>query len=224
VPFSSEPRSAASSGRAMSLLIAVFRPRPAAGVRPFVPLARATSALGIVALGFAALGAAKRASVSMRLLAMGNHHSSVGNPLMLMLRNSDLSPATGAEPKLRDLLVIPEMTARELVQLFKLLADQSRLRIVHFLLQQEELNVTTLCGLLAQSQPAVSHHLALMREAGVLGCRRDGKHNYYRLVPTRCREYLDLLFARRDNELRKLRIDEVVLTYGRDGQPAAPSA
>jgi ArsR family transcriptional regulator len=69
------------------------------------------------------------------------------------------------------------------VRLFKLLADATRLRILHFLVQQDELHVRALCDLLGQSQPAVSHHLSLLRAAGLIESRRQGKHNFYRLAP-----------------------------------------
>jgi ArsR family transcriptional regulator len=94
-----------------------------------------------------------------------------------------------------NLKTLGDDTARELATLFKLLADETRLRILHYLTQKEELNVRTFCGLLGQSQPAVSHHLALLRSAGILECRRDGKHNFYRLIPTRCQGYLDVMFG-----------------------------
>lgn len=81
----------------------------------------------------------------------------------------------------------------DLVDWFKLLADETRLRIVCILLEEHELNVRTLCGLLGQSQPAVSHHLALLRTAGVIECRRDGKHNFYHLMPQRFNAINDLL-------------------------------
>lgn len=111
-------------------------------------------------------------------------------------------------------------TARDLVQLFKLLADETRLRILYFLMQAEELNVRTFCSLLDQSQPAVSHHLALLKDAGVIECRRDGKHNFYHLVPKRCQAYLDTVFGVSGAETRKVRVEDALLTYGRDGQPA----
>ena len=111
--------------------------------------------------------------------------------------------------------------ARSLAQLFKLLADETRIRILYYLMQKPELNVCTLCGLLAQSQPAVSHHLALLRSAGVIESRRDGKHNFYRLVPKRCEQYLDCVFGITDGQKRQIRVDEAILTYGRDGQPVA---
>jgi ArsR family transcriptional regulator, arsenate/arsenite/antimonite-responsive transcriptional repressor len=75
-----------------------------------------------------------------------------------------------------------------LVEIFKLLSDETRLRIVFLLQQRHELNVRTLCQILRQSQPAVSHHLALLRVAGLIEMRRDGKHNYYRLLTHRFEE------------------------------------
>lgn len=75
----------------------------------------------------------------------------------------------------------PARSLRELVQIFKLLADESRLRLVLALAEQGEMNVSTLCGLLHTKQPAVSHHLKLLNLSGLVEFRREGKHNYYRL-------------------------------------------
>lgn len=68
---------------------------------------------------------------------------------------------------------------KELVTVFKLLSDETRLRILLYLVREEELHVSALCERLCQSQPAVSHHLALLRDAEVIEARREGKHNYY---------------------------------------------
>lgn len=106
--------------------------------------------------------------------------------------------------------------AYELVKLLKLVADDTRLRILHYLMQAHELNVRTLCGLLDQSQPAVSHHLAMLKDAGLIECRRDGKHNYYRVVPQQCARHLDRVFGVHGTQTRKLRLDSATLTYGRD--------
>jgi ArsR family transcriptional regulator, arsenate/arsenite/antimonite-responsive transcriptional repressor len=116
------------------------------------------------------------------------------------------------------LALLGEDTAKDLVQLFKLLADETRLRILYFLMQQDELNVRTLCKLLRQSQPAVSHHLALLRVAGIIECRRDGKHNFYHLVPKRCQAYLETIFGGSGEQPRKVRVEDAVVTYLRDGQ------
>lgn len=130
--------------------------------------------------------------------------------------------STGREPVLdaaaAPLAPLPDDTARDLVQLFKLLADETRLRVLYFLVQREELNVRTLCELLGQSQPAVSHHLALLRVAGIIECRRDGKHNFYHVVPKRFQAYLDTIFAAAPQQARKIRVEDAVLTYLVDGE------
>ena len=99
---------------------------------------------------------------------------------------------------------LPEKVTSNLVQLFKLLSDETRLHILYYLTQRHELNVGTLCGLLKQSQPAVSHHLALLRVSGLIEMRREGKHNYYRLIPERIAVHADLisqLLAHRQRDL-----------------------
>ena len=90
---------------------------------------------------------------------------------------------------------LPGKAGRDLARLFKLLSDETRLRILYYLVEEDELHVRALCELLDQSQPAVSHHLALLREARLVQCRRDGKHNYYRLLPNRFQQIADLPFA-----------------------------
>lgn len=115
-----------------------------------------------------------------------------------------------------DLANLPNETGHTLASLFKLLADETRLRIIYFLLQKDEINVRTFCHLLGQSQPAVSHHLAMLKEAGILDSRRDGKHNFYRVVPQRAQEFADVLFGGRPDQPRRFRVNDCVLTYSRN--------
>src|SRR5438132_9998949 len=74
---------------------------------------------------------------------------------------------------------VPKDTLERMTDVFKLLADQSRLKIVLALAQDGELHVSALCDLLGQSQPAVSHHLTLMRMAKLVSVDRKGKFSYY---------------------------------------------
>jgi ArsR family transcriptional regulator len=80
----------------------------------------------------------------------------------------------------------------DFVHFFKLLADDTRMRIVLYLARNREMHVRALCKHLRQSQPAVSHHLALMLEDGLIDRRRQGKHNYYKLQSERLQEILEL--------------------------------
>jgi ArsR family transcriptional regulator len=69
---------------------------------------------------------------------------------------------------------------KETAKIFKLFSDESRLRIV-MLLSQRELCVCQLMGVLGVSQPLVSRNLSLLKNAGLLDERRDGKLIYYSL-------------------------------------------
>ena len=140
------------------------------------------------------------------------------------VQNDDADDPLGAAEPLAASLMLAELAddkAREMAQVFRLLADETRLRIVHYLMQRSELNVRTLCSLLKQSQPAVSHHLALMRVAGILECRRDGKHNFYRLVPKRCSAYLTIVSSGAGDSLSAARETETIFTFRSDGNAAS---
>ncbi len=105
---------------------------------------------------------------------------------------------------------------KNLVQVFKLLSDETRLRILMYLARERELHVSALCDRLGQSQPAVSHHLALLRVAGLIEPRRDGKHNYYSVCAVHFRRLMEELFSTMgDPETEEIRFDEFVLTHER---------
>ena len=111
---------------------------------------------------------------------------------------------------------LPGPLERDLIQLFKLLADENRLRILMFLGRQNELHVTALCGLLGQSQPAVSHHLALLRVGGLIESRRDGKHNFYSIRRSHFHDLLRALIQHLDHsETNQIRFDGFVLRQDR---------
>lgn len=68
----------------------------------------------------------------------------------------------------------------ELLGLFKALSDETRLRIVK-LLENGELCVCHLVAAVDMSQPKVSFHLKVLKEAGLVKDRREGKWMHYRL-------------------------------------------
>jgi ArsR family transcriptional regulator, arsenate/arsenite/antimonite-responsive transcriptional repressor len=67
-----------------------------------------------------------------------------------------------------------------LTGIFDLLGDSSRLRIL-MLLDERELCVCQIMGVLEMSQPLVSRNLSLLFRAGFLDDRREGKMIFYRL-------------------------------------------
>jgi DNA-binding transcriptional ArsR family regulator len=68
------------------------------------------------------------------------------------------------------------------VTAFELVADASRRRILD-LLRERARPVGELVKLVGLSQPGVSKHLRLLREAGLVRVRRDGQRRWYELEP-----------------------------------------
>ena len=66
----------------------------------------------------------------------------------------------------------------DFVPFFKALSNSTRAQIIEFLLGGERC-VCEMTGPLDQSQPLVSHHLALLRDAGLLRMRNKGARTYY---------------------------------------------
>lgn len=66
---------------------------------------------------------------------------------------------------------------------FKQLADETRLRALLLITQEEELCVCELMAALDESQPKISRHLAQLRKTGLLEDRRQGQWIFYRLSP-----------------------------------------
>jgi len=71
-----------------------------------------------------------------------------------------------------------------------LLADPTRVRVLHTLSLAEELCVCDLALLLGMSQSAISHQLRLLRGAGVVARRKEGRLVYYRLSDDHVRRIL----------------------------------
>lgn len=88
-----------------------------------------------------------------------------------------------------------QLSVEQAAEVFKMLADKSRLQLLLLLAQEGELNVTALCQALGQSQPAVSHHLTLLRLADLVRFRSLGKQNYYSLSSDFVRQLLDFVQA-----------------------------
>jgi len=71
----------------------------------------------------------------------------------------------------------------ELAARFKALADPTRVAIINSLSAAEEVCVCNLTEAFELSQPTISHHLKILREAGLVESSRRGTWAYYRLVP-----------------------------------------
>ena len=78
---------------------------------------------------------------------------------------------------------LPEAARDELAARFKALADPTRVAIVNRLAAADEVCVCDLNAAFDLSQPTISHHLKILREAGLVDSTRRGTWVCYRLVP-----------------------------------------
>ena len=86
---------------------------------------------------------------------------------------------------------------KKIADTFARLGDGTRLRILWILCHSEQC-VAGIAGLVEMSSPAVAHHLKLLKDAGLIVARREGKEMRYRLGDSdECRELhraVDALF------------------------------
>jgi DNA-binding transcriptional ArsR family regulator len=87
----------------------------------------------------------------------------------------------------------------DLLALLKALADPGRLRLAGLLASRER-NVSELAALLELREPTVSHHLAILRDAGLVSLRADRNIHWYRLEPRRLHELSRALMSGRNLE------------------------
>jgi ArsR family transcriptional regulator, arsenate/arsenite/antimonite-responsive transcriptional repressor len=78
---------------------------------------------------------------------------------------------------------MPADAAARLADQFKALSDPTRVAIVNRLSGAPEACVCDLTSAFDLSQPTISHHLRVLREAGLVTASKRGTWSYYRLVP-----------------------------------------
>jgi DNA-binding transcriptional ArsR family regulator len=82
------------------------------------------------------------------------------------------------------------LTDLQCAQVLKALGDETRLRLLESLLVQDRC-VSDLVKAVDRSQPHVSHHLRILRSAGLVEGLRDGKRVCYRIAPAVARALKD---------------------------------
>jgi len=85
------------------------------------------------------------------------------------------------KPALKDRPLLTMTQAGDLMGLFKVLANDTRLRLLHAIAISEEICVTDLARTLEMKPQAVSNQLQRLLDTGVVTSRRDGNNMYYRV-------------------------------------------
>lgn len=94
-------------------------------------------------------------------------------------------------------------------RLFAALGDETRLRLVSRLCGEGPLPITTLTEGLGVTRQAITKHLHVMEEAGLVRSRRQGRESIWQLSPgglEDARRYLDMISRQWDDALDRLRL------------------
>jgi DNA-binding transcriptional ArsR family regulator len=110
---------------------------------------------------------------------------------------------------------MPPAVAEDATDVFAALAHPLRRRLLDDL-AAGELPVNALAGPHSVSRPAVSQHLRILLESGLVAERRDGRERRYRLVPERLHDVSDWLSTYERFWKRKLRALEAHLEENDD--------
>ena len=111
---------------------------------------------------------------------------------MRCLPDSAGEPARHGKPAPRDRPLIDPPNAVELSALFKMLANDTRLRLLHALVRAGELCVTDLAAEVEMAPQAVSNQLQRLADRRVVGARREGVRLFYQVTDPCIAGLLDL--------------------------------
>jgi len=101
-------------------------------------------------------------------------------------------PAEAGKPPLGARALIGQLEADELARLFKTLASDTRLRMLHALERAGELCVTDLAAELRMAPQAVSNQLQRLVDRRIVTSRREGSRLFYRIADPCVTGFLDL--------------------------------
>jgi len=95
------------------------------------------------------------------------------------------------KPDLKDRSLLSPIEAGGLAAVFKVLANDTRLRLLHALVRADELCVTDLAASIGMKPQGVSNQLQRLSDLGILASRREGNNILYRVVDLCVRSLLD---------------------------------
>lgn len=102
-----------------------------------------------------------------------------------------VTASVGKSPLRKRPLITVEQ-AEELIGLFQVLANATRLRLLHALERGSELSVTELADTIGMRPQGVSNQLQRLRDRGILTSRREGNRIFYRVADPCVTSLLDL--------------------------------
>lgn len=105
-----------------------------------------------------------------------------------------------SRPPLKDRPLLGFVDAVKVMALFKVMANDTRIRMLHHLVRSGEATVTDIAKTLGMKPQAVSNQLTRLSDTGMLRSRRDGNNMYYRVVNGCVAPLLDLALCLMEDE------------------------
>lgn len=87
----------------------------------------------------------------------------------------------------------------EMAELFRVFGDSTRIKILCALFDEER-NVTEICEVAGMSQSAISHQLRLLKQADLVGSRREGKNMVYHLADDHVKTIINMAMEHLEEE------------------------
>lgn len=109
----------------------------------------------------------------------------------------------------RQLLTVEN--ADELVEIFEILANNNRLRILHVLIRNKELGVMKIAEILDLKPQAISNQLRRMADRGILSSRKEGSQVFYTITDPCIVTLLDRGICLTEDSKERIRDSEMAL-------------
>ena len=93
-------------------------------------------------------------------------------------------------------------------RIFKVIGDQNRVKILE-ILRNGEICQCEIIPLIGQSQPAISRHLKLLEDSGLITSYKDATRMFYNVVDKHIYDILDAI----DDDMKKIISDELAKKY-----------
>lgn len=105
--------------------------------------------------------------------------------------------------------MLMHMNRSQVEKISKALADQTRLKIFEAISLRQHVSCGEIVSIRGVTAATVSHHLRILKEAGLIECRRKGQFVYSRTRPDRIDEYAAALASIARNSMKRRKVDRL---------------
>ena len=130
---------------------------------------------------------AARAETTRVQASTGVSVSAATEPDECAVRSVDAAKVAAAKAR-----AIPDTDVERITELFRLVGEPTRVRLLYALVEAGEMCVCDLAAVVDSPETSVSHALRILRMAGIVRTRRDGRMIYYSLTDAHVRLLLDV--------------------------------